>query len=641
MCEKDIKIALENCSEELSIVDGSCNCIISQDSHSSQESLYPKKCKHHKLLKTKKIPPNIQHEVNMAKSILQEISSISGNNLFDHLAEIIKQVLDNRPPNIIDFFEEYSRNLREQKWNMPENFTDVEYKPTNQNVAADKILASLKLPQISVDGLEFCEETEMEIEKYQNDKAAIGVKFGRELNLHENFLLMQYHWSLCGLSFHQREVYQLSLSLQNLQQHPVVENCRFWGKIFGLKKSYLIAEVDLTLDEIRKRETLMIEEINERISWYARSHEIGQNVSPILKLTPGTNWCSYPTDELSAMKPIAVGIPQSQYVPSFDIPPELIGTGLNRKSYFVINESTDNWIELPIVTPKQIDVARKIKKLFTGNLETEIFSFPLFPGREKHLLRATIARITSGTLISPSGYYKRQGKQITEHEEEEHEHENEEDGILDNDDIICLNEDYKPHDPRDLMHILNWVHVRPHIIPQGRIKYFNLEKELRDYKKHQNLSPEEEELEEELDEEEDIDYEQPAGPPLFETIKNDRTTENIPNWTVRFSSIHNQINRMVLIKSNLWPGSYTFSYKLITDSIYIGWGQKYIARNYSPIHLPPIQEEYPNDTTIHEISDPTQEEEALYALSKIKPELLHLNDLFVTEEEGEEEEADD
>lgn len=80
MCENN-ELPLENCSEEYSIEDGSCICAISQDSHSSDEILFSKKCKHHMLLQKRKPPPNIQYETNLAKSILQETSSISGNNL--------------------------------------------------------------------------------------------------------------------------------------------------------------------------------------------------------------------------------------------------------------------------------------------------------------------------------------------------------------------------------------------------------------------------------------------------------------------------------------------------------------------------------------------------------------------------------
>lgn len=80
--EKTIEnILSEKCSGEVSMKIDSCECMMSQDSHSSQESLYPQKCKHHQLLRNKKLPPNIQQEVNIAKSILQEVSSMSGNNL--------------------------------------------------------------------------------------------------------------------------------------------------------------------------------------------------------------------------------------------------------------------------------------------------------------------------------------------------------------------------------------------------------------------------------------------------------------------------------------------------------------------------------------------------------------------------------
>lgn len=49
-------------------------------------------------------------------------------------------------------------------------------------------------------------------------------------------------------------------------------------------------------------------------------------------------------------------------------------------------------------------MARMIKHVFTGNLNGCINSFPPFPGKERHLLRAQLARITHGTQICPKGY---------------------------------------------------------------------------------------------------------------------------------------------------------------------------------------------------------------------------------------------
>lgn len=68
------------------------------------------------------------------------------------------------------------------------------------------------------------------------------------------------------------------------------------------------------------------------------------------------------------------------------------------------------------MSPKQIILARDIKKLFTGNLKAPIVCFPPFPGTERHYLRAQIARISATTQISPNGYF-----QSPEEEEEEEE----------------------------------------------------------------------------------------------------------------------------------------------------------------------------------------------------------------------------
>lgn len=58
------------------------------------------------------------------------------------------------------------------------------------------------------------------------------------------------------------------------------------------------------------------------------------------------------------------------------------------------------WIQLPDITPKHICIARQIYKSFTGNLETDICTYPEFPGKEKELLRTQIARISASKSVS-------------------------------------------------------------------------------------------------------------------------------------------------------------------------------------------------------------------------------------------------
>ena len=47
-----------------------------------------------------------------------------------------------------------------------------------------------------------------------------------------------------------------------------------------------------------------------------------------------------------------------------------------------------------------------IKHVFTGDLNATIDSSPPFPGKERHLLRVQLARITHATEICPKGIYE-------------------------------------------------------------------------------------------------------------------------------------------------------------------------------------------------------------------------------------------
>lgn len=185
---------------------------------------------------------------------------------------------------------------------------------------------------------------------------------------------------------------------------------RFWGVIYGIKKDYYIVEVDLTDEENERR--LEIEE-NEfekvRESWAVEKQQRklqAENVPEELipKPPPDPNDPDAPP-KLRRKRPPPPKMPRSYYFPPKEIPPELSGTGVNRRTYFVSNHIGEKWVELPAVSPKHIVKARQIRKFFTGDLEADIHSYPKYPGKEKHLLRAQIARITHTTYISPVGYH--------------------------------------------------------------------------------------------------------------------------------------------------------------------------------------------------------------------------------------------
>jgi radial spoke head protein 4A len=56
--------------------------------------------------------------------------------------------------------------------------------------------------------------------------------------------------------------------------------------------------------------------------------------------------------------------------------------------------------------PSDVQAARDVKVLFSGDLDKKIVTNPFFFKRESNFLRAQLARISFGTTIVPKGLYK-------------------------------------------------------------------------------------------------------------------------------------------------------------------------------------------------------------------------------------------
>jgi len=85
---------------------------------------------------------------------------------------------------------------------------------------------------------------------------------------------------------------------------------------------------------------------------------------------------------------------------------EVEAGGSNMKTYWVCAAIGAPWVKLPKCERKCVVAARKIRKHLTGNLNAPVSAHPPFPGCEKNLLRAQIARIAAYTSVSPSGYFR-------------------------------------------------------------------------------------------------------------------------------------------------------------------------------------------------------------------------------------------
>ena len=74
--------------------------------------------------------------------------------------------------------------------------------------------------------------------------------------------------------------------------------------------------------------------------------------------------------------------------------------------FWVTDNLLNDWVQLPDCSPDHIVQARKIKHVFTGDLNADISSNPKFDGKERHFLRAQLARISAATVICPKGMYE-------------------------------------------------------------------------------------------------------------------------------------------------------------------------------------------------------------------------------------------
>lgn len=152
-----------------------------------------------------------------------------------------------------------------------------------------------------------------------------------------HYLFQKLEWS--GISLGEKEAYLLKNSLRNLSSNLSGGNVTFFGKIFGTVKDYYIAEA-------------------------------------------------------TEVEPPA----EFNYDPDMEHRKE---DGVNKNVFYVTNDLSGEWVELPDVKPSQIVAARKIRYIFTGDLNRKMYTNPHFNGQEQHYLRCQIGRIYHGAKLVP------------------------------------------------------------------------------------------------------------------------------------------------------------------------------------------------------------------------------------------------
>jgi len=198
--------------------------------------------------------------------------------------------------------------------------------------------------------LQWCGDI-MQLTREPSDPTAAPKVLGAVQNFLEDAAMLRW----AGVGFNQQESYHIGLSLRRLaSETSSLESLRCWGKVLGIEGDYLVAE-------------------------------------GVLKSIPKA-------PDATETPPI---LPDS---PEFDV--ETRGEGANSFTYWVSAGGCAPWVRLPAARASHIVAARAMKRILTGKLDSPVLSMPWFPGKERHLLRAQIARISATCSLATKGWYE-------------------------------------------------------------------------------------------------------------------------------------------------------------------------------------------------------------------------------------------
>ncbi|CAN0029291.1 unnamed protein product [Phaeothamnion confervicola] len=304
-------------------------------------------------------------------------------------------------------------------------------------------------------------------------------------------------WEWAGVSLGRLETYRLYLSLKALARGLPAghESLRFWGRITTRGGAYLVAEAKAT-------------------------DESNSELDPAI--AEGTD-------------------------------------GANRFAYWVSSAAGHAWELLPPVTAAQVVGARQLRRYLTGDLNAPVPGYPPFPGKERALLRAQIARIASATSVSPAGFF--------ELDEES------DPPAIRPAASETLAESY-PKSPAELAAADAWCHYALELNARGRCR--------------PPPPPPGADGDEDATDAEDADA--PEEIPPLRALSEDADG----SWGFRVGPGGSGASAAsaVVAKSLLWPGAYAVACGRRFTTIYVGDGVKYLEAPFQPPPLPPVQAEW-------------------------------------------------
>lgn len=214
--------------------------------------------------------PSLKRDLLNSKRFLQQVSDASGDSLYEHLSRVIAKVIDERPSNVVDSFELFSERVRYDKLHDVDNASMLEdaYREPERLAIARHLLPTL-IEKSQQQQQKYVNKTEMKsmeegsADDYEEEEEEVEDEAKSDVIYYEppsssvaavkDLCELQFYWNLLGIGFPREEIYSLSCALRKVETNASIATCRFWGKIFGFKSDYYIAECTLTEDVLESR----------------------------------------------------------------------------------------------------------------------------------------------------------------------------------------------------------------------------------------------------------------------------------------------------------------------------------------------------------------------------------------------------
>lgn len=313
----------------------------------------------------------LEDQFEKAKAYLMSANR-DGISVYDQLTRLMELLLDENPENIANDparFEEMLTLLQKHSFIRGEGSSGSNEAPRKppqelQRLSDNRALFERPAPEV---------KTTIE---QPDPYTTITVTTTKPLTApqYESVVEQNRFWTSAGCGMPEEEAFLLDRSITKLTMEKNLEEVRFVGKIFGLRGNYFIISSKRYVNDGEK---------------------IYQEVNTMPKA------------------PRKKGSVPVQAEPGY--------VGNNRVSFWVSSHPSAAWRLLPDVTPQQVNGARAIKRLFTGDLDAEVIASPPFPWPESVYLRAQLARIVSGTYIAPNGALEEAEPLVEDEDEDEDE----------------------------------------------------------------------------------------------------------------------------------------------------------------------------------------------------------------------------